>query len=65
VGIGVGASLRFLAGLEPRAPRWMQRAGLEWAFRLLQDPARLWKRYLVDDMRFFPLVWRWKHKPPR
>lgn len=60
VGLSVGASLRFLAGLERRAPRWMQRMGLEWCWRLLGDPRRLAKRYLVDDLKFFPLVWRWK-----
>ncbi len=60
VGISIGAGLRFLAGLERRAPRWMQRAGLEWSWRMMQEPRRLWRRYLVDDMKFFPLVWRWK-----
>jgi N-acetylglucosaminyldiphosphoundecaprenol N-acetyl-beta-D-mannosaminyltransferase len=60
VGLGVGAGMRMLAGLERRAPRWMQRAGLEWCWRLAAEPGRLWKRYLVDDMQFFPLVWRWK-----
>lgn len=61
VGVGVGAGLRFLAGLERRAPRWMCRCGLEWSWRLLREPGRLWRRYLIDDMKFFPLVWRWKH----
>jgi N-acetylglucosaminyldiphosphoundecaprenol N-acetyl-beta-D-mannosaminyltransferase len=40
-----------LAGSVVRAPRWMQRAGLEWAYRLVQEPSRLWKRYLVNDTR--------------
>lgn len=61
VGISCGAGLRFLAGIDRRAPRWIQRCGLEWAWRLAGDPCRLWKRYLVDDMKFFPLVWQWKH----
>jgi exopolysaccharide biosynthesis WecB/TagA/CpsF family protein len=65
VGLCIGAGLRMLAGFESRAPRWMQRLGLEWSWRLLRNPGRLWKRYLVDDVRFFPLVWRWKHHPPR
>jgi N-acetylglucosaminyldiphosphoundecaprenol N-acetyl-beta-D-mannosaminyltransferase len=60
VGLSIGAGMRMLAGLDRRAPRWMQRAGLEWLWRLGGDPRRLWKRYLVDDVRFFPLVWRWK-----
>jgi len=54
----VGASFEMLYGLKKRAPRWMQRAGLEWFFRFLQEPRRLFRRYFVDDMAFFPLVWR-------
>lgn len=46
--IGVGATLDFIAGEVTRAPVWMQRAGLEWTFRLLQEPRRLWRRYMVD-----------------
>jgi N-acetylglucosaminyldiphosphoundecaprenol N-acetyl-beta-D-mannosaminyltransferase len=47
--IGCGAAIPFAAGTLPRAPVWMQRAGLEWAFRLLKEPRRLFRRYLVDD----------------
>ncbi len=43
--IGVGAAFDFLAGTKPQAPRWMQQTGLEWAYRLSQEPRRLWKRY--------------------
>lgn len=43
--IGVGAAFDFLAGAKPQAPRWMQQTGLEWAYRLSQEPRRLWKRY--------------------
>jgi N-acetylglucosaminyldiphosphoundecaprenol N-acetyl-beta-D-mannosaminyltransferase len=46
--IGVGGSLDFIAGERKRAPLWMQKLGLEWLFRLLQEPGRLWKRYVVD-----------------
>lgn len=46
---GIGGVFNFLAGTIKRAPNWMQRTGLEWAFRLLQEPQRLWKRYLVND----------------
>lgn len=56
VSIGVGASFEYVAGASPRAPRWMQRTGLEWLHRVLSDPARYWKRYLVEDFKFFPLV---------
>ena len=52
----VGASINFLTGVERRAPRWMQQAGIEWLFRLLQDPARLARRYLVRGPRIFVLL---------
>lgn len=58
IGLCVGASLHFLAGAERRAPGWMQQLGLEWAHRLASDPARLWRRYLVDGPRILPLVLR-------
>jgi N-acetylglucosaminyldiphosphoundecaprenol N-acetyl-beta-D-mannosaminyltransferase len=50
--VGVGAAFDFHAGLVAQAPRWLQRAGLEWAFRLLQEPRRLWRRYLRYNPRF-------------
>lgn len=50
--IGVGAAFDFLAGTKPQAPRWMQRSGLEWFFRLLCEPKRLWKRYLIGNTKF-------------
>src|SRR5207237_3326363 len=49
---GVGATIDFLAGQVRRAPRWMQRSGTEWIFRLLQEPRRLARRYL-KDLRVF------------
>jgi N-acetylglucosaminyldiphosphoundecaprenol N-acetyl-beta-D-mannosaminyltransferase len=48
--MGVGCVLDVLAGVVSRAPSWMQRAGLEWLFRLLQEPGRLWRRYIVHDV---------------
>ncbi len=50
--IGVGISFSFLAGDVRRAPRWMQKSGLEWAHRLMQEPARLGKRYLLQGLPF-------------
>ena len=50
--IGVGAAFDFHAGLVPQAPGWLQRLGLEWAFRLAQEPGRLWRRYLRYNPRF-------------
>ena len=54
----VGASLLFLSGEERRAPVPVQRAGLEWAWRLAQDPRRLARRYLVEDPLLLALLWR-------
>jgi N-acetylglucosaminyldiphosphoundecaprenol N-acetyl-beta-D-mannosaminyltransferase len=59
--LGIGAAIAFAAGTEKRAPRWMQRVGLEWLFRWGQDPKRLTKRYW-GDLRFFYLVWREKRR---
>ena len=54
----VGAAPEFHLGLVGRAPDWVQRWGLEWVYRLLKEPRRLARRYLVDDTRFALLVWR-------
>ena len=56
--VGVGISFSFVCGDVTRAPRWMQRVGLEWLHRLGQEPGRLWKRYLVDDLALIPLVFK-------
>lgn len=53
--IGVGAAFDFLAGEKPQAPRWMMNIGMEWFFRLLTEPRRLWKRYLKHNPRFVVL----------
>jgi N-acetylglucosaminyldiphosphoundecaprenol N-acetyl-beta-D-mannosaminyltransferase len=55
-GLCIGASLDFLAGIEPRAPRWMQRAGIEWLYRLARSPKRLGRRYLIDNPPVFALL---------
>lgn len=54
--IGVGAAFNFHTGLIPQAPLWMQRSGLEWLFRLSQEPGRLWYRYLVYNPWFLLLL---------
>jgi N-acetylglucosaminyldiphosphoundecaprenol N-acetyl-beta-D-mannosaminyltransferase len=56
--MGVGGAIDVLAGRRRRAPVWMQRIGLEWLFRMLQDPRRMAKRYLVGNTRFALLVAR-------
>jgi N-acetylglucosaminyldiphosphoundecaprenol N-acetyl-beta-D-mannosaminyltransferase len=50
--VGVGAAFDFHAGLVPQAPGWMQRAGLEWTYRLAREPRRLWRRYARYNPRF-------------
>ena len=59
IGLCVGASFDFLAGKAKRAPIWMQKARLEWLFRLLSEPKRLWKRYLVEGPRVFAIWLKW------
>ena len=54
--VAVGAAFNFHAGAVRQAPRWMQRSGLEWFYRLIQEPGRLWKRYLITIPRFVFLV---------
>lgn len=61
--IGVGASLEFVSGQVRRAPRWISRAGLEWLFRLVLEPRRLARRYLVDDPRFAAILLRTRRQP--
>ena len=50
--IGVGAAFDFHSGRVPQAPRWMQRTGLEWLFRLSTEPRRLWRSYLIQNPLF-------------
>lgn len=58
--VGVGAAFDFHAGLKPQAPKWMQRSGLEWLYRLLKEPTRLGPRYLRNNPRFLWLLLRQK-----
>ena len=58
--LAVGAAIDFEAGNKPRAPKMMSDLGIEWLYRLLTEPKRLWKRYLVDDLPFITLVLKQK-----
>lgn len=58
--MGVGGSFDVISGNIPRAPVWMQRANLEWLFRVLQEPRRLFKRYFVGNLVFIKAVWKEK-----
>lgn len=63
---GVGAAFDFHAGVKKRAPQWMQKTGLEWLYRLLSEPGRLWRRYVLMAPHFvFAVLWqsiRSKHR---
>ncbi len=60
VGLCIGASIDFLRGKQVRAPKWMRTVGLEWAHRLLQEPKRMWRRYLVEGPRIFIIALKWQ-----
>ena len=62
ISLGLGASLDFEAGNIKRAPKWMSDAGLEWFYRLSKEPKRMFKRYLIDDMKIIRLIWKYKQK---
>ena len=58
--MGVGGSFDVVAGVTDRAPKWMQNHGLEWFYRFIQEPGRLWKRYIVGNAKFVALTYRYK-----
>lgn len=58
--LAVGATIDFEAGQKKRSPKWVSEIGLEWLHRLLSEPKRLWKRYLLDDSLFFWLILKQK-----
>lgn len=64
IGLCIGAAIEFVVGESRRAPRLLQRMHLEWAFRLMADPARLWKRYLVTGPRIFAMARRDRNNRP-
>jgi exopolysaccharide biosynthesis WecB/TagA/CpsF family protein len=63
VALCVGASIDFLTGVRARAPLWLQKLGLEWAYRLMREPARMWRRYLVESPRILRIFLA--HRSPR
>jgi N-acetylglucosaminyldiphosphoundecaprenol N-acetyl-beta-D-mannosaminyltransferase len=56
--LGLGASIDFVAGTVSRAPEWMSRSGFEWIYRLVHEPRRLWRRYILKDPKFAWIVLR-------
>ena len=59
--IPMGGCVDFLAGKVKRAPKWMQDVGLEWFFRFLQEPKRMFKRYFIDDIKIFSLFYKYRN----
>lgn len=57
-----GATVDFLAGNVKRAPAWISRIGMEWFYRFLMEPRRLFKRYFIDDMHLFRLIFKYRHQ---
>lgn len=60
VSVCAGATVDFLAGNVHRAPRWMSEHGLEWFYRFLQEPKRMFKRYFIDDIKIIKLIWKYR-----
>lgn len=58
----IGATIDFEAGIQKRAPRWINRIGMEWLYRLVRDPKRMFKRYIINDMKIFKLAWRYRKR---
>lgn len=58
--MGVGGSIDVVAGVTDRAPTWMQEHGLEWFYRFIQEPGRLWKRYIIGNLKFVALTYKYK-----
>ena len=60
--MGVGGTFDVVAGKVKRAPQWMQKAGLEWLYRVMQEPGRMWKRYLKTNTKYLILLLSEKFK---
>ncbi len=56
----IGAAIDFIAGVQKRAPKWMREIGFEWLYRLLSDPKRMFKRYVIDDSKYLYLIWKYR-----
>ena len=60
ISLAIGASIDFEAGNVKRAPKWMQKSGLEWFYRICKEPSRMIKRYLVDDIKILKIVMKYR-----
>ncbi len=62
ISLGIGAAIDFEAGNVKRAPKWMQKSGLEGFYRFVKEPKRMFKRVFIDDFKIFPLVFKYRNK---
>lgn len=62
IAVGIGGSFEILSGEVHRAPQWMRSSGLEWAYRFMQDPGRLWRRYMLGNIEFLWCVIKWRYR---
>lgn len=60
--MGVGGSFDVVAGVTDRAPKWMQKHGLEWFYRFIQEPRRMWRRYIIGNAKFVLYTYRFRHQ---
>lgn len=60
--MGVGGSFDIVAGVTKRAPEWFQEHGMEWFYRFIQEPRRMWKRYIIGNAKFVALTYKYKFK---
>lgn len=60
ISFGLGASFDFESGNIKRAPKWMANNGLEWLFRMMQDPKRMFRRYIINDRKIVALIWKYR-----
>lgn len=56
----IGGTIDFLAGKQKRAPLWMRKIGFEWLYRLYKEPKRMFKRYIIDDLKIIKLIWKYR-----
>jgi N-acetylglucosaminyldiphosphoundecaprenol N-acetyl-beta-D-mannosaminyltransferase len=56
----IGGTIDFIAGEQKRAPKWVNKIGMEWFYRLLHDPKRMFRRYIIEDSKYFGLVWKYR-----
>lgn len=60
ISLAIGASIDFEAGNIKRSPRWMQKVGLEWFYRFIKEPKRMFKRYFIDDLKIFEIYFKYR-----